>query len=73
MNALRVFRENLSRKGKVTKGISVEFGPDALTGTDPYQGKIIVVQTGPYLVGAVGFEQDRDGEQRLAELINIVK
>jgi hypothetical protein len=73
MNALRVFRENLSRKGKITDGISAQFGPDALTGTDPYQGKIIVAQTGPYLVGAVGFEQDRDGEQRLAELINIVK
>ena len=73
MDAMRVFRENLSRKGRVTEGISAEFGPDALTGVDPYQGKIIVAQKGPYLVGAVGFEQDRDGEQRLAELINIVK
>ena len=73
MNALRLFRENLSKKGKVTKGISTQFGPDALTGVDPYQGKIIVAQKGPYLVGAVGFEQDKDGEQRLAELINVVK
>jgi hypothetical protein len=73
MDAMRVFRENLSRKGRVMEGISAEFGPEALTGIDPYQGKIIVAQKGPYLVGAVGFEQDMDGEQRLAELINVVK
>ena len=73
MNALRVLRENLSTKGKITEGVSTQFGPDALTGVDPYQGKIIVAQKGPYLVGAVGFEQDRDGERRVAELIRIVK
>jgi len=73
MNALRLFREHLSEKGRVAEGVSAQFGPDALTGVDPYQGKTIVAQRGSYLVGAVGFEQDRDGEQRLAELMNKVK
>jgi|SRR5271157_4872494 len=73
INALRLFRENLSKKGKVAEGISTQFGPDSLTGVDPYQGKTIVAHTGPYLVGAVGFEQDKDGEQRLAELMNELK
>jgi hypothetical protein len=72
-NALRLFREHLSKKGSVAEGISTQFGPDALTGVDPYQGKTIVAHTGPYLVGAVGFEQDKDGEQRLAELMNELK
>ncbi|MCX5874624.1 MAG: hypothetical protein NTY51_15545 [Deltaproteobacteria bacterium] len=73
MNALRLLREHLFKKGRVAEGISTQFGPDALTGVDPYQGKTIVAHKGPYLVGAVGFEQDKDGEQRLAELMNEVK
>jgi len=73
MNALRLFREHLSKKGGVAEGISAQFGPDALTGVDPYQGKAIVTHKGHYLVGAVGFERDKDGEQRLAELMREVK
>lgn len=73
MNALRLLREHLFKKGRVAEGISTQFGPDALTGVDPYQGKTIVAHKGPYLVGAVGFEQDKDGEQRLAELMSEVK
>jgi hypothetical protein len=72
-NALKLFRENLSKKGKLEVGTSNQFGPDALIGTDPYQGKIIVAQKGPYLVGAVGFERDQEGEQRLAEMMAQVK
>ncbi len=71
--ALRLFEEHLSKKGKVAKGISTQFGPDSLTGVDPYQGKTIVAHKGLYLVGAVGFEQDKDGEQRLVEFVKKVK
>ena len=71
--ALRLFRENLIKKGKLEAGTSTQFGSDALIGADPYQGKTIVVQKGPYLVGAVGFERDKDGEQRLVELMEEVK
>jgi hypothetical protein len=73
LNALRLFRENLLKKGKLETGTSTQFGPNALTGTDPYQGRTIVAQKGPYLVGAVGFEQDKEGERRLAEMMQKVK
>jgi hypothetical protein len=71
--ALGLFREYLSKKGKVADGISTQFGPEAVTGVDPYQGRIIAVRKGLYLVGAAGFEQDKEGEQQLAELIKEVK
>jgi len=67
------FTEHLSKKGSVAEGISTQFGHDAFAGVDPYQGKTIVAHKGPYLVGAVGFEKDQDGEQRLAELMKEVK
>jgi len=73
LDALRLFREHLSKKGRLVEGISTRFGNDALAGVDPYQGKTIVAHKGPYLVGAVGFEQDREGEQRLAEMMKEVK
>jgi hypothetical protein len=72
-SALRLFRENLLKKGKLEAVTSTQFGPDALIGTDPYQGKTIVAQKGPYLVGAVGFEQGQEGEQRLVEFMKRVK
>jgi hypothetical protein len=72
-NALKLFRENLSKKGKLELGAANQFGPDALIGTDPYQGKAVVVQKGHYLVGAIGFEQDKEGESRLADLMKEIK
>ena len=72
INALKLFKEHLSKKGKVVEGISTQFGADSLTGVDHYQGKTIMAHKGPYLVGAVGFEHDKNGEQRLVELINEV-
>jgi hypothetical protein len=73
MNALKLFREHLSKKGRLGQGISTRFGPGALSGVDPYQGKTIIAHKGPYLVGAIGFQQDNNAEQRLAELMNEVK
>ncbi|MGA2517734.1 MAG: hypothetical protein ABSG44_14440 [Thermodesulfobacteriota bacterium] len=35
---------------------------------DPYQGKVIVLQKGFYLLGVLGFEKEEDGENRLADL-----
>ncbi len=73
MNALRLFKESLAKKESVSGDISTRFGPDAVTGKDPYQGKTIVTQRGPYLVGVVGFENDREAEERLAELVNEIR
>ena len=69
LNAIRLYSEHLSKKGKATERVPTQFGPDALIGMDPYQGKTMVAHKGQYLLGAVGFEQDSEGEQRLAELM----
>jgi hypothetical protein len=73
LDALKLFRENLLNKGRLDKNGSSQFGPDALVGTDPYSGNIIVVQKGAYLIGAVGFEQDREANGLLAEMVKQVK
>jgi hypothetical protein len=65
--ALKDFKDDLSKKGKVSSGSGVEFETRALKGEDPYQGKVVVVQKGSYLIGIVGFEKEEDGENRLAE------
>ena len=44
-----------------------------LKGEDPYQGKVMVVQKGFYLLGVVGFEEEEEGKNRLAEFMREVK
>jgi len=72
-NALKIFKDDLSKKGKISSGSIVEFETRALKGEDPYQGKVMVVQKGAYLLGIVGFEEDEDGQNRLAEFMKRVK
>jgi hypothetical protein len=66
--ALKQYREQLSKTGSLTKGGSTRLGADVLTGDDPYQGKTIVVQKGHYLLGAIGFEHAANAEGLLEEL-----
>jgi hypothetical protein len=73
ISALKVYRDDLSKKGKVDIGSPTQFGVNALKGEDPYHGKLIVLQKGFYLVGVVGFEKEEDGENRLAEFVKKVK
>ena len=72
-SALKNFWDTLSKRGKVFSGSFIEFETRALKGEDPYQGKVLVAQKGPYLVGVVGFEKEEDGENRLAEFMRKVK
>jgi hypothetical protein len=72
-NALKIFRESLSKKGKPLPGAANQFGSDAFVGSDPYQGKTIVVRKGDRLLGAVGFQYDNEGQSRLAELMKKMK
>jgi hypothetical protein len=72
-HALRDFKDDLSKKGKVSSGSIIEFETRALKGEDPYQGKVIVLQKGFYLLGVVGFEKEEDGENRLAEFMKNIK
>jgi hypothetical protein len=73
INALRDFKDDLSKKGKVSSGSIIEFETRALKGEDPYQGKVMVVQKGSYLLGAVGFEKEEEVENRLAEFMKHLK
>jgi hypothetical protein len=72
-NALKVYKDDLSKKGKVSPESLIQIGTSALKGEDPYQGKVIVLQKGFYLLGAVGFEKEEVGENRLAEFMKNVK
>jgi len=73
MNALRVYRDDLSKKGKIHVGGFTQFGSNALKGEDPYQGKVIIVHQGPYLLGAVGFEKEKEGEVLLTEFMKNIR
>jgi hypothetical protein len=72
-NALKVYKEDLSKKGKISSENLILSGMKALKGEDPYQGKTIVVQKGFYLLGVIGFEKEEVGENRLAEFVKNVK
>jgi hypothetical protein len=72
-SALRDFKDDLSKKGKVSSRSTVESETRGLKGEDPYQGKVVVVQRGAYLLGMVGFEKEEAGENHLAEFVRKVK
>ncbi|HSB05790.1 MAG TPA: hypothetical protein VLK23_11400, partial [Thermodesulfobacteriota bacterium] len=72
-SAIRVFKDYLSKKGKVHPKIPAGFGPNALEGEDPYHGKVLVVQKGFYLIGTVGFEREEKAEKRLVEMMRNMK
>jgi len=73
MSTLKVYKDDLFKKGKVFSGSIIEFGTRALKGEDPYQGKVIVLQKGFYLLGAVGFEKEENAENLLKEFIKNIK
>ena len=73
INALRDFKEDLSKKGKVSSGSIIEFETRAFMGEDPYQGRVVVARKGFYLLGAVGFEKEEDIEKRCAEFMRNIK
>ncbi len=73
MSALKVCQDDLSKKGKVSSGSIIEFETRALKGEDPYQGKVIVVHKGSYLVGVVGFEKEEYAENLLTEFMRNIR
>ena len=73
ISALKIYKDNLSKKGNVFSGSIIEFKALAVRGEDPYQGKVFVLQKGFYLLGVVGFEREEEGEDRLAEFVKKVK
>jgi hypothetical protein len=67
--ALKSFKEVLAKKGRLDEDMIAELGTESRSGADPYQGKVIVALKGPYLVGAVGFENLAEVRVRLVELV----
>lgn len=67
--ALASYRDSLLRKGKVDSQGASRFGPTAIKGEDPYQGQLIALKKGPFLLGAVGPQIGALGEKRLRELL----
>ncbi len=72
-HALKEFKDNLSKRGKMSSGSIIESETRVLKGEDPYQGNVLVLQKGFYLLGVVGFEKGEDGENRLAEFMMNIK
>jgi hypothetical protein len=73
MNALQAYKEDLSKKGNVFSGGIIELKTFAIRGEDPYQGKVLVLQKGMYLLGMVGFEKEDESEKVLFEFAKNVK
>jgi len=72
-NALKFYKDDLSKKGKISSENLILSGTRALKGEDPYQGKVVALQKGFYLLGVVGFEKGEGAENRLKEFIEKVK
>ena len=73
MEGMKAYREDLSQKGRMVSGTFFRSGSRGLKGEDPSQGKVIVLQKGLYLLGAVGFEKEEDAEDRLVEFMKSIK
>ena len=72
-NALKIYRDDLSKKGKVHPEVSAPFGSNALKGEDPYRGKVIVVSKGFYLAGIIGFENVKSAENLLEVFVKNIQ
>jgi hypothetical protein len=71
--AFDAFRDYLTQKGRMTPRVTTEFGSKTLRGESPYQGQIIVLQKGFYLLGAMGPQIGDKEESGLAEFLKNVK
>lgn len=72
-DALKTYRDSLSKKGKVHSEVPALFGSNALKGEEPYRGKVIVVSKGFYLAGIIGFENVKSAENLLEVLVKNIQ
>ncbi len=71
--ALKSIQRVLSKRGKILSSSSVRFGKEEVIGIDPYQGRILVLQKGVYLLGAIGFEKEEDIKKTFTEFMKRVR
>jgi hypothetical protein len=72
-NALKIYKDNLSKRGKVHSEVVAPFGSHAIKGEDPYRGKVIVVPKEFYLAGIIGFENVKRAEKLLEEFVKNIR
>ncbi len=72
-DALKTYRDGLSKKGKLDSTAPARFGPDGLKGEDPNRGKVIIVAKGFYLAGITGFDSVGHAEKLLEEFIKNIR
>ena len=70
---LKIYRDDLSKKGKVHSWVSTQFGSNALKGEAPYRGKVLVVPKDLYLAGIMGFENLKSAEELLEEFVKNIQ
>jgi len=68
--AFETYKNYLSTKGQLFNQIPAKFAPDAFRGEDPYQGELLIVQKGLYLLGGMGSQIE---EKELTWLEEFVK
>jgi hypothetical protein len=71
--ALKTYRDSLSKRGKVDLTTPTRFGGNGLRGEDPNRGKVIVVVKGFYLAGVTDFDSAGDAEKLLEEFVKNIK
>jgi hypothetical protein len=72
-DALKTYRDSLSKRGKVDSTTLTRFGPNGLRGEDPNRGKVIVVGKGFYLAGITGFDSVGHAEKLLEEFVKNIR
>ncbi len=68
-DALRAYRETLSKDRKTESVVLDRFGAEGVKGEDPNRGKVVLVKKGFYLAGVVGFDNERSAENLLEGLL----
>lgn len=71
--ALKLFREDVSKRGGGSAQNNTQTGFDAVKGADAYQGEVIIVQKGRYLAGAAGFPQEKEADKLLTEFVKRIE
>jgi hypothetical protein len=67
--ALAAYEDYLTSRGKILRDSLPAWGNSGFRGEDPYKGKIIGLQKGSHLLGAAGFQREKDAEDRMAEFL----
>jgi hypothetical protein len=67
--ALKTYRDYLVEKGSLHSEPPQGLGPRALSGEDPYKGRVVAVQRSADLVGIAGFKKEGEAMNRLLELM----